>query len=52
MKFKIIYKAPISIKLDKMLQTAMESVGAEWTGQGIETATGIRDISFEIEAPE
>ena len=49
-KIRVTYEGPIDMKFDKKITDALKKVGFEWTGQGTETKTGIRDIGFEYKA--
>lgn len=43
---KVVYTGGIDTVLDKSIRTYFESLGFEWTGQGMEIETQKRDISF------
>jgi len=36
--------------MDKKIKSALEGIGAEWTGQGTDLTTNVRDISFDLKA--
>ena len=48
LKITVVYPCPIIPELDKKIQEAMESIGAEWTGQGQNFEDMERDICFVI----
>ena len=39
------------MRMDKKIQKALEGAGFEWTGQGTDLKSGVRDIGFEYELP-
>ena len=47
MKIKVTYTEGLSKELDKRICAFFGRLGFEWTGQGMETKTQIRDITFE-----
>ena len=49
MRIKVTYKAPLDTVLDKKITEAIESIGAEWYGQGTDLEAGERDLVFELE---
>lgn len=47
MDIQVIYDGGLNKELDKKIQTFFEGLGYEWTGQGMQTETQIRDITFK-----
>jgi len=49
-KILVTYQGPLDMELDKKIKVALEGIGAEWTGQGTDLTTNVRDISFDLKA--
>ena len=49
MRIKVTYNAPLNTVLDKKITEAIESIGAEWYGQGVDLTTSERDLVFEMD---
>lgn len=47
MELKIVYTGGLKQKLDKKITKFFESIGFEWTGQGMEVNSQKRDIVFK-----
>ena len=51
-KITVVYPCPIIPELDKKIQEAMESIGAEWTGRGGNFEAMEREVCFVIKGRE
>ena len=49
-RISVTYQGPLDMELDKKIKLALEGIGAEWTGQGTDLTTNVRDISFDLKA--
>lgn len=54
MKLTLSYKVREipNFDLDEEIQNALEGIGLNWIGRGLDLETGLRDIQFEFEGSE